>query len=279
MYKKGGFTVVENEENELILTCLVTRWRVCIDYCKLNEATHKDHFPLPFVDQMLERLAGNEYYCFLDDFSGNSIQTCLSYLERMLKWCEDTNLYLNWEKSHFMVQEGIVLGHKISKEGIENEKGNVCRGVCLRKFLVLPHHEQKIVYTDHSALKCLFAKKDSKARLLCWVLLLQEFTFKVVDIKGAENLATDHLSRLENPHKNMLDPKEINESFPLKTLNLVSTRGNSSTLWFADFVKYYAGNFVVKGMTSQQKNKFFKDVKHYFWEDPFLFKIYADQVI
>nr|GEV10171.1 reverse transcriptase domain-containing protein [Tanacetum cinerariifolium] len=68
--KRGGFTVVENEENKLILTRLVTGWRVCIDYCKLNEATRKEHFPLPFMDQMLERLARNEYYCFLDGFSG-----------------------------------------------------------------------------------------------------------------------------------------------------------------------------------------------------------------
>nr|GEZ07712.1 reverse transcriptase domain-containing protein [Tanacetum cinerariifolium] len=68
--KKGGFTVVENEDNELILTCLVMGWRVCIGYRKLNEATHKDHFPLPFMDQMLERLAGNQYYCFLDVFFG-----------------------------------------------------------------------------------------------------------------------------------------------------------------------------------------------------------------
>nr|GEU46110.1 reverse transcriptase domain-containing protein [Tanacetum cinerariifolium] len=183
--KKGGFTIVENEENELILTRLVTGWRVCIDYRKLNEATRKDHFPLPFMDQMLERLAGNEYYCFLDGFSGyfqisidakdqekttftcpygtfayrrmpfglcnapgtfqrcmmaifydmiektievfmedlsvlgNSFQTCLSHLEKMLKRCEDTNLCMNWEKSHFMVKEGIVIGHKISKNGID----------------------------------------------------------------------------------------------------------------------------------------------------------------
>ncbi|GJT93806.1 reverse transcriptase domain-containing protein [Tanacetum coccineum] len=68
--KKGGFTIVENDENELIPTRLVTGWRVCIDYRKLNEATRKDHFPLPFMDQMLERLAGNEYYYFLDGFSG-----------------------------------------------------------------------------------------------------------------------------------------------------------------------------------------------------------------
>nr|GFA59479.1 reverse transcriptase domain-containing protein [Tanacetum cinerariifolium] len=68
--KKGGFTVIENEDNELIPTRLVTRWRICIDYRKLNEATRKDPFPLPFMDQMLERLAGNQYYCFLDGFSG-----------------------------------------------------------------------------------------------------------------------------------------------------------------------------------------------------------------
>nr|GEX88028.1 reverse transcriptase domain-containing protein [Tanacetum cinerariifolium] len=109
--KEGGFTVVENEENELIPTRLVTRWRVCIDYHKLNEATRKDHFPLPFMDQILERLAGNEYYCFLD--------------EKMLQRCEETNLCLNWEKSHFMVKEGIVLGRKISKNRIEVDQAKV----------------------------------------------------------------------------------------------------------------------------------------------------------
>ncbi|GJV23637.1 reverse transcriptase domain-containing protein [Tanacetum coccineum] len=189
--KKGGITVITNDENELIPTRLVTGWRVCIDYRKLNEATRKDHFPLPFMDQMLERLAGNQYYCFLDGFSGyfqipidpkdqekttftcpygtfayrrmpfglcnapgtfqrcmmaifhdmiektmevfmddfsvfgDSFSTCLSHLEKMLKRCEDTNLSLNWEKSHFMVKEGIVLGHKISKSGIEVDRAKV----------------------------------------------------------------------------------------------------------------------------------------------------------
>nr|GFA48511.1 reverse transcriptase domain-containing protein [Tanacetum cinerariifolium] len=123
--KKGGFTVVENEENKLIPTRLVTGWRVCIDYQKLNEATRKDHFPLPFMDQMLERLAGNEYYCFLDGFSGNSFKNCLSRLDKMLQRCEDTNLCLNREKSHYRVREGIVLGHKISKNGIEVDKAKV----------------------------------------------------------------------------------------------------------------------------------------------------------
>nr|GEW35428.1 reverse transcriptase domain-containing protein [Tanacetum cinerariifolium] len=104
------------------------------------------------------------------------------------------------------------------------------------------------------------------------------FDFDVVDTKGAENLAADHLSRLEKPYENVPDPKEINETFPLETLSTVTFRGDSSASWFADFANYHAGNFVVKGMSSQQKNKFFKDVKHYFWDDPFLFKICADQV-
>nr|GFA38243.1 reverse transcriptase domain-containing protein [Tanacetum cinerariifolium] len=121
-----------------------------------------------------------------------------------------------------------------------------------RSYLIL---NKSIVYTDHSALKYLFQKKDSKARLLRWVLLLQEFTFKVIDTKVAKNLAADHLSRLENPHQNVLDPKEINESFPLETLNMVSTCGFQSTPWFADFANYHAWNFIVKGMSSQLEKR------------------------
>nr|GEW85189.1 reverse transcriptase domain-containing protein [Tanacetum cinerariifolium] len=90
-----------------------------------------------------------------------------------------------------------------------------------RSYLIM---NKCIVHTDHSALKYLFAKKDAKARLLRLVLLLQEFDFDVLDMKGAENLAADHLSRLENPYENVLDPKEINETFPLETLNQVIRR-------------------------------------------------------
>ncbi|GJX02407.1 reverse transcriptase domain-containing protein [Tanacetum coccineum] len=134
------------------------------------------------------------------------------------------------------------------------------------------------LYTDHSAIKYLFAKKDAKPRLMRWILLLQEFDVVIRDKKGAENLAADHLSRLENPHQDKLENKEITETFPLETLGSVALRVDS-TPWFADFANYHAGNFIVKGMSSQQKNKFFKDVKHYFWDDPFLFKICADQMI
>nr|GEX03361.1 reverse transcriptase domain-containing protein [Tanacetum cinerariifolium] len=373
--KKDGFTVVENKENELILTRLVTGWRVCIDYRKLNEATRKDRVPLPFMDQMLKRLAGNPYYCFLDSFSGylqipidlkDQEKTTFTrpygmfsycrmpfglsnawarFKEKMLRRCEDTNLCLNWEKSHFRVKEGIVLGHKISKEGIEVDKAKVdvmtklphpttVKGIrsflgyagfyrrFIKDFSKIARPMTRLLKKDTLFIfskECVEAFQTLKRKLteapilialnwdmpfelmcdandsaigvhcvygpfrpqisLCRVRLLQEFTFKVIDTKGAENLAANHLSRLENPHQNVLDPKEINESFPLETLNLVSTRGKSSTSWFADFANYHAGNFVVNGMSSQQKSKFFKDVKHYFWDDPFLFKICADQVI
>nr|GEU73363.1 reverse transcriptase domain-containing protein [Tanacetum cinerariifolium] len=144
-----------------------------------------------------------------------------------------------------------------------------------RSYLIM---NRSIVYTDHSALKYLFAKKDAKARLIHWILLHQEFDFKVIDTKGAENYAADHLSRLENPYENIFDPKEINETFPLESLNKVAHK-DPSTPWFADLANYHAGNFIIKGMTSQQKQKFFKDARHYFWDDPYLFRICADQII
>nr|GEZ42043.1 reverse transcriptase domain-containing protein [Tanacetum cinerariifolium] len=347
--KKGGMTVIKNDENELVPTRLVTGWRVCIDYRKLNEATRKDHFPLPFMDQMLERLAGNEYYCFLDGFSGyfqipidpkdqeKTTFTCpygtFSYKRMSFGLCNAPGTFQRcmmaifhdmieqtmevfmdiFQYSEtlflqpFMVKEGIVLGHKISKKGIEVDKAKIkvisklphpttVKGIrsflghagfyhrfikdfskisrpmthfleknssfifsneCIQAFrnlkekltealiLIAPNWDQpfelmcdasdytggvvlgqrvekhfrpihyaiktmnqaetnytttekemlavvyafekfrsylimnkSIVYTDHSDLKYLFAKKDAKARLLRWILLLQEFDFK-----------------------------------------------------------------------------------------------------
>nr|GEW60544.1 putative nucleotidyltransferase, ribonuclease H [Tanacetum cinerariifolium] len=111
-----------------------------------------------------------------------------------------------------------------------------------RSYLIM---NKSIVYTDHSALKYLFAKKDAKARLLRWILLLQEFDFKVIDTKGAENYAADHLLRLKNPYEYIFDPKEINEAFPLESLNKIAHQ-DPSTPWFADFANYHARKFIIK---------------------------------
>nr|GEZ50679.1 reverse transcriptase domain-containing protein [Tanacetum cinerariifolium] len=100
----------------------------------------------------------------------------------------------------------------------------------------------------------------------------------VIDTRRAENYAADHLSCLENPYENTFDPKEINETFPLESLHKVAHK-DPSTPWFADLANYHAGNFIIKGMTSQQKQKFFKDARHYFWDDPYLFRTCADQII
>nr|GEX78864.1 reverse transcriptase domain-containing protein [Tanacetum cinerariifolium] len=196
---------------------------------------------------------------FMDDFSvfGNSFQSCLSYLEKMLKRCDDTNLCINWEKSHFMVKKGIVLGHKISKQGIEVDKAKVdvitklphpttVKGI--RSFLGHADFYRRFI-KDFP--KIVLGKRQDK--------YFRPIHYAMIDTKGVENLAVDHLSRLENPHQNVLNPKEINESFPLETLNLVSTRGKSNSSWFAEFANYHARNFVIKGMSSQQKSKFFKD--------------------
>ncbi|GJR23131.1 reverse transcriptase domain-containing protein [Tanacetum coccineum] len=240
--KKGGMTVVTNDENELVPTRLVTGWRVCIDYRKLNEATRKDHFPLPFMDQMLERLAGNEYYCFLDGFSGyfqipidlkdqeKTTFTCpygtFAYRRMPFGLCNapgtfygTSPLSLMWIASDYAI--GAVLGQRIEK------------------------HFRPIHYASKT-----MTEAESNYTTTEKEMLAVEFDFKVIDTKGAENYAADHLSRLENP-----------------------------TPWFADYANYHAGNFIVKGMSTQEKNKFFKDVKHYFWDDPFLFKTCADQVI
>ncbi|CAM8960548.1 unnamed protein product [Rhodiola kirilowii] len=189
--KKGGLTVVQNDKGELVPTRTVNGWRMCIDYRKLNKATKKDHFPIPFIDQMLERLAGHDYFCFLDGYSGfyqipilpndqgkttftcpygtfafrrmpfglcnapgtfqrcmmsifsdyiekcievfmddfsihgSSFDDCLANLSNVLARCIETNLVLNWEKCHFMVQEGIVLGHLVSKRGVEVDKAKI----------------------------------------------------------------------------------------------------------------------------------------------------------
>ncbi|GJZ87824.1 putative nucleotidyltransferase, ribonuclease H [Tanacetum coccineum] len=415
--KKGGMIVVLNENNELIPSRIVTGWRVCIDYRKLNDATQKDHFPHPFIDQMLERLSGNEYYCllnpnrtrrlnmttftcpyrtfayrrmpfglcnapatfqrcmtaifhdmvedfmevFMDDFSvfGNSFDQCLNNLDKMLGRCEETNLVLNWEKCHFMVKEGIVLGHKISGKGIEVDKAKIdviaklpyptnVKGVrsflghagfyrrFIKDFSMISKPMTQLLMKDAKfdfSEDCKKAFNKLKERLttapiiispdwsMPFELMCDASDFAVGAVLGqridgkfkpiyyasktlndaqahytttekellavvfsfdkfrpylilsktvvytdhsalkAENLAADHLSRLENPNIRELAEEEIEDKFPDEHLMILKTKLNDEESWYADYVNYIVGKVVPPEWTPEKKKQFFSQVQ------------------
>ncbi|GJZ74470.1 reverse transcriptase domain-containing protein [Tanacetum coccineum] len=150
----------------------------------------------------------NDFLVFGDSFS-----SCLSHLDIMLKWCKDTNLVLNWEKCHFMVKEGIVLSHKISKSGIEVDRAKVDVIAKLPPLTIV---------------------KGIRSFL--------EFNIEIRDKKRAENLAVDHLSRLENPHQGDLVDMEMNDNFPHKSLNMISLNPDNEPPWFTDIANYLVVN-------------------------------------
>ena len=463
--KKSGITVIKNEKGEEMPTRIVSGHRVCIDYRKLNLATKKDHYPLPFTDQILEKLAGQRFYCFLDGYSGYnqiavheydqekttftcpvgtyaykrmpfglcnapatfqrcmnalfldyigefleifmddfsvfgiSFDECLTNLEKVLKICVQNNLVLSWEKSHFMVQEGIVLGHLINKEGIQVDKAKVeviknlplpqtqkqLRGFLghagfYRRFikdfaklakplthllcnnvdfslgeevissfqlikdalvttpilqtprwdlpfeimcdasnnavgailgqringnLVVTYYASKTlggaqvnysttekellaivfalekfrsyvlgskitVFSDHAALKFLLTKKESKARLIRWILLLQEFDLEIKDRPGKENAAADHLSRLV-----AVDSGPVNENFPDEGILAVQCK---QLPWYANIVNYLVAGVIPEDWDYSLRKKFLKEVKFYFYDEPELFKLGTDDI-
>ncbi|XP_073033722.1 uncharacterized protein [Primulina eburnea] len=464
--KKTGITVVRNQNGELVPTRVQNGWRMVIDFRKLNLATRKDHFPLPFIDQTLERLAGKTYFCFLDGFSGyyqiviaqedqekttftcpfgtfayrrmpfglcnapgtfqrcmlsifseyiencievfmddftvygDSFDNCLSHLSKILKRCMETNLVLNYEKCHFMVTEGIVLGHVVSSRGIEVDKAKVdlitnlpyptnVKGIrgflghagfyrrfikdfskialpmskllqkdvpfefgedckeafnklknlltiapiiqppdwnlpfeimcdasnyavgtvlgqkvdkkshviyyasrtldsaqcnytttekellaivfALEKFRSYLLGSKVIVFSDHAALKYLLTKKESKPRLIRWILLLQEFDIEIKDRKGIENPVADHLSRLVN-EDNVLP---VSEFFPDE--QLFQVKGINP--WYADIVNYLVTGILPNDLSKSRKVKIRCETKYYVWDAPHLWKFCADQVI
>ena len=322
---------------------------------------------------------------FIDDFSvlGSSFDNCMENLRSVLIRCEETNLVLNWEKCHFMVQEGLVLGHRISARGIEVDRAKIeaieklpppssVKGIrsflghagfyrrfikdfsqiakplsnllvqgtpfefdaqCMRAFSVLKDKlvsapivvapywsfpfelmcdasdyaigavlgqkrerifqviyyasrtlndaqlnyvttkkellaivfafdkfkpyligNKVVVHTDHSAIKYLMTKKDAKPRLIRWVLLLQEF-----DLEGAS------------------DEVQVNDDFPDEQLLVIEDK--RAVPWFADYVNYLVAKVIPPEFSYQQKKRFFAHLKHYYWEEPILYRHCADQVI
>ncbi|XP_073119732.1 uncharacterized protein [Henckelia pumila] len=131
------------------------------------------------------------------------------------------------------------------------------------------------IYTDHYAIRHLLAKKDAKPRLIRWILLLQEFELEIKDKKGVENVVADHLSRLECiPDCAQNDNEDIDDWFPDEKLFAIQ-----HSPWYANFANYLVMGTLPHHLSFRQKKKFLSDVKHYFWEEPFLFKICADSMI
>nr|GEW24211.1 hypothetical protein [Tanacetum cinerariifolium] len=294
-------------------------WRVCMDYRKLNEATRKYHFPLPFMDQMLKRLAGNEYYCFLDGFPGYfQIPIDLKDQEKTTFTCPyGTFAYKRMPfglcNAPRTFQRCIVLGHKISKKGIKVDKAKIevisklphpttVKGIrsflrhagfyrrfikdfskisrpmthlleknspfifsneCIQAFrkdklteapiLIAPNWDQPFELMCDASDYAVGAVLGQRINKHFWPIhyasktmnqaetnytttkkeMLAEFDFNFIDTRGVENYAADHLSCLENPYENIFDPKEINKTFPLESLNKVAHK-DPSTPWFAD---------------------------------------------
>ncbi|GJR72873.1 reverse transcriptase domain-containing protein [Tanacetum coccineum] len=252
--KERRMTVVTNHENELVPTILKTGWRVYAG--NLHD----------MIEKTME--------VFMDDFSvfGDSFSTCLTNLDKnslteeciqafqtLKKKLTEAPILIapNWDQPFELICDATRTMTEAESNYTTTEKEMLAVVYAFEKFRSYLIMNKSVVYTDHSALKYLFNKKETqrakKKGLLRWVLLLQEFNFKVIDTKGAKNYAADHLSRLENPYENVFDPKEINETFPLETLNTVISHDNQSTPWFTDIANYHAGNFLIKGMSTQQK--------------------------
>ncbi|KAL4301755.1 hypothetical protein GQ457_10G012990 [Hibiscus cannabinus] len=294
-----------------------------MDYRKLNKATRKDHFPLPFIDQMLDRLAGKQFYCFLDGYSGynqiaialedqskttftcpygtfafcrmpfglcnapamfqrcmtvifsdlnedcleifmddfstfgEDFDNCLSNLEKVLKRCKETNLVLNWEKCHFMVDEGIVLGHKISSKGMEVDKEKI---EVISKLPPPTTVKGIRSFLGHAARSSTWAEKPFEQHCR---RNTRSFSRRTTTIRHNQ-------------------PAGINDNFIAAITELITSAEDSAekfTPWYADFVNYIVSEILPHQINYQGRKRFRHNAKGYFWDEPYLFKQCADQII
>ncbi|GJR73784.1 reverse transcriptase domain-containing protein [Tanacetum coccineum] len=307
--KKGGMTVVLNDNNELIPSRTVTGWQIPI----APEDQEKTTFTCPYgtfayrrmpfglcnapttfqrcMTAIFHDMVEDFMEVFMDDFSafGNSF-------DRMLARCEETNLNepfeLMCDASDFAV--GAFMGQRIygkfkpiyytsktlnnAQEHYTTTEKELLAVVFsfdkFRPYLVL---SKTIVYTDHSALKYLFSKQDAKPRLIRWFILLQGFNIEIKDKRGAENLVADHFSRLENPKLGTFTKEEIADEFPEE--HLMKTELNNDEPWYADYVNYLVGKIMPQNWTPEKRIRFFSQVKNYFWDEPYAFKLCPDNIV
>ncbi|GKB72045.1 reverse transcriptase domain-containing protein [Tanacetum coccineum] len=293
--KKGGITVVTNENDELVPTRTITGWRVSnagleVDKAKINVISKLP--PLTNIKGVRSFLGHAGFYRrFIKDFSkiarpltkllekdtpfefDDECQKAFELLKEKLT-CALVIVSPNWNLPFELMCDasdlavGAVLGPKDGKNFHPIYFASKTLNPAQQKYIVTKKElmavvfafdkfrsslilSKTIVHTDHSALKHLFKKQDAKPRLIRWILLLQEFDIEIKD-------------------------RKVDDNFPGETLMEINT-GNEP--WFEDFANYLVADIIPKGMTYQQKNKFFSDLKHYFWEEPYLFKVCSDGMI
>ncbi|XP_071926075.1 uncharacterized protein [Coffea arabica] len=275
--KKAGVTVEENQEGDMVPVRKATGWRQCIDYRRLNSVTKKDHFPLAFIDQMVERLAGRVYYCFLDGCSGaplfkllqkdmpfdftNECKVAFDKLKESLTsppviQPPDWNLpfEIMCDASDYAV--GAVLGQRIGR----------APHAIYYASRALSGAQLNYSTMEKELLAVVFALEKFRSYLLG----AREFDLEIRDKSGAENLVADHLSRLLTNQEDM----QLRESFPEEQLLVI----HSSAPWYADIVNFLVTSELPAGWSKAKRDKLRSDAKHYLWDDPYLWRQCSDQV-
>ena len=158
------------------------------------------------------------------------------------------------------------------------EKETLAVVYCLEKFRSYILGSKVVVYSDHATLRYLMSKKDAKARLIRWVLLMQEFDLEIKDKPGLQNTVADHLSRLILPAESG-DDSRIDDTFPDEAIMSVSVVGPKLLPWFADLVNYMGSRYIREDYDLNMRKKLISEPKHFLWDDLFMFKVYIDGVL
>ncbi|GJZ11761.1 reverse transcriptase domain-containing protein [Tanacetum coccineum] len=269
--KKGGMAVVLNDNNELIPSRTVTGWRVCIDYRKLNDASRKDHFPLPLIDQISrEENIQLSLWDLCLPTNAIWIMQRTSYFSKM----HDSNFPRHGGRLYNVPFE---LMGDASDFAVEAVLGQRIDG----KFKPIYYANKTLnnAQEHYTTTKKELLAVDAKPRLIRWVLLFQGVDIEIKDKKGAKNLAADHLSRLKNPDLGRFMEQEIADKFPDEHLMILKTKLNEDEPWYADYVNYIVRKTVPPNCTPEKRRRFFSQVKNYFWDEPYAFKLCPDNVM